>query len=307
MNFKSRITQEKCETLEREGFVIIDDIFSDELANEYLNEMKFLMENSLMLPNKTQFATADGKVSLFTKPNIFELDLHHEHIRKMLPHFDELFCQTELVKTLDLHLPQLSLVTGTQGTTIKLQINQGNSGCFPLHYDNPGRPNKRQLTCLVYLNPNWKQGDGGELQLIPFLKKEINIPPLFNRMVIFYSDRVLHRVLPAQAIRYCFTIWIDGEHTNSDNDVLLKAKHIETSEDKFPVAVATLQQSPLQRVLSRSVYAEEYEVSLRECMEGAEGCDAMIASHKKHLHATANNPMLKAFVDACRSHRSLNS
>ena len=59
----------------------------------------------------------------------------------------------------------------------------GSGGCFPLHYDNPGPPNKRALTCLLYLNPDWKVGDGGEVCLRPFLGKEKAIAPLLDRLV----------------------------------------------------------------------------------------------------------------------------
>jgi len=86
----------------------------------------------------------------------------------------------------------------------------GNGACFPLHYDNPGRPSKRKLTCLVYLNPDWKPGDGGELKLFPFLEEPITIEPKFDRCVIFVSDLILHRVLPCFAPRFCFTIWSVG-------------------------------------------------------------------------------------------------
>ena len=59
----------------------------------------------------------------------------------------------------------------------------GSGGCFPCHYDNPGPPNKRALTCLLYLNPTWKEGDGGEVCLRPFLDKEKAIAPLLDRLV----------------------------------------------------------------------------------------------------------------------------
>lgn len=52
-----------------------------------------------------------------------------------------------------------------------------------MHYDNPGPPNKRALTCLLYLNPSWKEGDGGEVCLTPFLQKEKAIAPLLDRLV----------------------------------------------------------------------------------------------------------------------------
>lgn len=43
----------------------------------------------------------------------------------------------------------LGLAKGTKAVTVKLQYNDGGGGCFPLHYDNPGRPNNRVVTCLV--------------------------------------------------------------------------------------------------------------------------------------------------------------
>lgn len=41
-----------------------------------------------------------------------------------------------------------------------------------------------------------------------------------------------------------------------------------------------LRRSPVQRVLSRGVYEEQYEESLRDCMEGAEGFEEMLGAHR---------------------------
>ena len=101
-----------------------------------------------------------------------------------------------------------------QGHTIKLQRNVGKGACFPWHYDNPGRPNKRVLTCLIYLNPDYASGQGGELELMPFLQPPVVIEPKMGRMVFFRSDRVLHRVRPNYHERYALTIWLDGEGLN---------------------------------------------------------------------------------------------
>ena len=68
-------------------------------------------------------------------------------------------------------------------TSILGMKRAGSGGCFPLHYDNPGPPNKRALTCLLYLNPNWEDGDGGEVCLTPFLLKEKAIAPVLDRLV----------------------------------------------------------------------------------------------------------------------------
>ncbi|KAL7526664.1 hypothetical protein ACHAWF_001866 [Thalassiosira exigua] len=146
---------------------------------------------------------------------------------------------------------------------IKMQLNTG-GGSFPWHYDNPGQPNKRILTCVVYLNPKWKEGDGGEIVLCPFLSQRIVIPPLHRRAVLFFSDRVLHRVLPSNERRMCFTIWCNGKDVNARKDVVLSKDQLQfRSYDEAQIFFA---KSPLQRVISRAVYSDEYLESLLECL-----------------------------------------
>ena len=69
-----------------------------------------------------------------------------------------------------------------QGVTVKLQCNEGQGGCFPLHYDNAGPPSNRKLTCLFYLTSDWHEAHGGELQLVPWLRQPVTIPPLSGRI-----------------------------------------------------------------------------------------------------------------------------
>ena len=177
---------------------------------------------------------------------------------------------------------------------MKLQYNAGGGGCFPWHYDNPSRPNKRRLTVLVYLNPDWVDGDGGELQLLPFLGKKVTISPSMDRTVVFQSDRILHRVLPAAKTRMCFTLWLDSSVINTDDQVFLKAKHLDMS------AVSLLKTSPLQRSLSRAVYQEEYEESLRQCFDedadGGRACRLALAMHNAHLSTLLKNEQVRTFV-----------
>ena len=62
-----------------------------------------------------------------------------------------------LTEGLHLALPPSlgGLKGGMGGRALKVQRNGGGGGSFACHYDNPGRPNKRRLTCLLYLNPQW--------------------------------------------------------------------------------------------------------------------------------------------------------
>jgi hypothetical protein len=167
--FRQKIGEEECASLQKNGFVVIDKFLGDGWARALLQELQWLERNKLMKPNATRFAG-----NTFAKPHISETDLHEEHLRNKLPEMNELFWQTqELVGALEtgLGVLPLHLKKGFAECTVKLQCNKGNGGCFPLHFDNPGAPNKRKLTMLIYFNPEWSPGDGGELQLQPFLEQ----------------------------------------------------------------------------------------------------------------------------------------
>jgi hypothetical protein len=137
---------------------------------------------------------------------------------------------------------------------------------------------------LVYLNPSWTEGDGGELELVPFCGQVVTVRPLLDRMVLFYSDRILHRVLPAHAPRFCFTLWLDGTEVNGADDTVLRAKHLDGSLDDV---IGRLQGSGLQRSLARGVYREAYQKSLEQCQGEAAPC--MVESHSAQIAALTSS------------------
>ena len=100
--------------------------------------------------------------------------------------------------------------------------------------------------------------------LWPFLQKQIIIPPLHRRAVLFYSDCMLHRVLPSNERRVCFTMWCNGTQVNTKNDVALSKDHLQFSS--YDEALSFFASRPLQRVISRAVYSEECIGSLLECL-----------------------------------------
>ncbi|XP_040298626.1 prolyl hydroxylase EGLN2 [Bufo bufo] len=85
----------------------------------------------------------------------------------------------------------------------------GNGMGYVRHVDNPNRDG-RCLTCIYYLNQNWDtEVHGGLLQIFPEGRSVVaNIEPLFDRLLIFWSDRRNpHEVKPAYAMRYAITVW----------------------------------------------------------------------------------------------------
>lgn len=69
----------------------------------------------------------------------------------------------------------------------------GDESCFPLHYDSDETVDNRRITAILYLNPDWEQGDGGELKLYPWPREPVTVEPLHNRLLLFSTCRMLHR------------------------------------------------------------------------------------------------------------------
>ncbi|XP_072884909.1 prolyl hydroxylase EGLN2-like [Hemitrygon akajei] len=90
----------------------------------------------------------------------------------------------------------------------------GHGTGYVRHIDNPNGDG-RCVTCIYYLNRDWDVSvHGGLLQIFPENRSEVaNIEPLFDRLLIFWSDRRNpHEVKPAFATRYAITVWyFDGK------------------------------------------------------------------------------------------------
>ena len=117
------------------------------------------------------------------------------------------------------HIPEISSHSSLSRSQPMLALYPGKSAAYPRHVDNPrtSRDNGRIITAILYLNPSWAAGDGGELRLAPVAPAGrepmvIDIPPVMNRLVLFWSDeRMPHEVRPAHAMRSACTIWFIDE------------------------------------------------------------------------------------------------
>lgn len=78
------------------------------------------------------------------------------------------------------------------------------------HIDTHRGDPARRVSTILYLNPTWDEGDGGQLRLwlddgddAPF----VDIPPLGGTLVAFWSDIFPHEVLRSNVSRYSVTGW----------------------------------------------------------------------------------------------------
>ena len=82
---------------------------------------------------------------------------------------------------------------------------------YKRHLDLLKLSDHRVLSFVFYLNPNWQQGDGGELLLYLSendVEKTVVVNPLLGRLVIFRSELLEHEVARAHKSRYSITGWM---------------------------------------------------------------------------------------------------
>lgn len=109
----------------------------------------------------------------------------------------------------------------------------------PKHCDNSGLPDQRKVTMVYYLNPYWEPSQGGELRIFTKDDEIQVIPPLADTLAMFWSDQIVHDVLPTltdtsakDARRYALTLWLVSD--NQDEIVNPKDKHFALRQKHFP-------------------------------------------------------------------------
>jgi SM-20-related protein len=78
---------------------------------------------------------------------------------------------------------------------------------YKRHLDQFKNDDHRKLSVICYLNPHWKDEEGGQLRM--YLPEDaVDIFPLAGRLVCFRSDQIEHEVLPATRERLSITGWL---------------------------------------------------------------------------------------------------
>jgi SM-20-related protein len=87
-------------------------------------------------------------------------------------------------------------------------------GFYKPHLDRHRESRDRLVTVILYLNPNWQLGDGGELKIwtSPGEKEGeyVIVEPRLGTLVCFHAADYWHEVLPANQTRASITGWFRG-------------------------------------------------------------------------------------------------
>jgi SM-20-related protein len=78
---------------------------------------------------------------------------------------------------------------------------------YQRHLDQFKKNDHRKLSVILYLNPDWKEEQGGQLRMY-LSDRTKDFLPITGRLVIFRSDEIEHEVLPATRERLSITGWM---------------------------------------------------------------------------------------------------
>ena len=269
------------------GWAVLDDALNPKAAAR----IRDAAANAVFKPHKFVY-----DAQTYAKPGVAEVDLAEGTCAASLAN--------DLRGVAEALAPALSAACGVLDADAAIKIQRNASGAFACHYDNAGPPSKRSVTAVLYLGREdgaaVSEQDGGALCLAPFLRRRARLRPLFNRLVLFKSDRVLHSVerWRGASPRLCVSFWFEGP-VNAPEDLVLTRDRLRFGG--WDEAADFFSSSPLQRCLSRAVYDDDYRSSIRDMR--SDGEDAMLAGHARVVDATVKS--LKPLVDELRRRRVL--
>ncbi|MDQ1159628.1 hypothetical protein QE385_004025 [Sphingomonas sp. SORGH_AS 950] len=167
--------------------IVLDNIFPPQVVSSLYDEIPQASDEAWIRWGGGKPETCNVK---FKKRGLSDVARMPEPIRRM---FATLTC--------DRFVTELSALTGTGDLVIDPSFSGGGVHCSgqgaalrvhadPIRHPDPGAYDQA-INLILYINPNWEEHFGGELELWSrdCQQCETSIAPLFNRLIVFQTDR----------------------------------------------------------------------------------------------------------------------
>lgn len=183
--------------LEQQGWSVQEDFFSKKLIQQLKETLTSLYQQGILkkagIGRKNDFhieqSIRSDEISWFDENNLNESQEKFLNITKQL--------QDAINQRFYLGLFELE---------VHFALYSPNA-FYKRHLDQHKNQDTRVITLITYLNENWNEDDGGELQLYLKDGKTISVKPEAGTLVCFMSAEFEHEVLPAKRERASLTGW----------------------------------------------------------------------------------------------------
>lgn len=195
--------------LRHQGWQVLENVFADEECQLFFNELKALEKESRL--KRARIGKKDAKelkpqvriTQIYWINNLKPTDVQKQFLRKTFALLEALKKTTFIpLNTLETHY---SIYPP--------------GGFYDRHLDQFKGDTSRQISFILYLNPHWKAGDGGELVIYNEKdpqKIDAIVTPQWGRLVLFLSEGIEHEVLRTKKRRYSLTGWMRRAEIQED-------------------------------------------------------------------------------------------
>lgn len=183
--------------IEQQGWSVQEDFFSKKLINQLNETLSSFREKGILkkagIGRKNDFhieqAIRSDEISWFDDENINAAQKEYLDIANQL--------QQAINQCFYLGLHELE---------VHFALYSPNA-FYKRHLDQHKNQDTRVVTLITYLNENWTNEDGGQLQLYLNNGKTVSVLPKAGTVVCFLSADYEHEVLPAKRERASLTGW----------------------------------------------------------------------------------------------------
>ena len=190
-NWGQRINDEVLDIFVHDGFIVIDNVYSQTALLALQAESGFIDYRDAKL--------AEG---------VRKTDIRGDRIRWITKDFFAGYYYLQSINELA-HLFNRTLFAG-------IRHSEAHYACYPpgfgykWHSDNPVGRDERVVSAVFYLNDEWEDADGGQLSIIDSHNQPHQLLPKANRLVIFDSN-LQHQVEIAHRQRYSIATWLRSD------------------------------------------------------------------------------------------------
>lgn len=183
--------------LELSSYAVIENFLTPEVAHSLLQEIQRLIQEDELRQASIGKGLKSDVMEEIRKDEIKWLSQKTNHV--------DMLSFLYLIEELGEYLSQYFRVS--------IKRYEGHWAHYPpeafykKHVDQFVETNNRIFSVITYLNPNWKDSDGGELVIYQDNKPPVKIKPKLGSLVCFRSDLLFHEVLPTKRSRYSITGW----------------------------------------------------------------------------------------------------